>query len=163
MSDWIEIPVNGRWVITDGGALSLTVPYTNGDASESDERDGDGWKIEDVMCRGVSIGAVQTELPSLEITFTCVRVDTDSSVTIEHVIHRKGTWASPTSTYSGPSSRTHFKAAWQTYDGASWNEVGHYKYCTIAGKKTEKSPANEISVKLTAHAYASDWRSVTIP
>lgn len=163
MADLITIPSNGRWYITDGGALALAVPYTNGDIAEGEEREGDGWKTEVVMCRGVPIGAVQTERAPLDLTFTAVRVDTDSAVTIEHILHKKGAWASPTSTFSGPSARTHYTCAWQEYDGSTWNTKRSYKYCLLAGKNAEKTPANEISVKITAIPYADDWRTVTVP
>lgn len=165
MSDLITTPVNTRWKVTDGGALSLVIPYLNGDMVVAEARDATGWKHEVVMVRGVPLGPVQTERAPLEISGTAIRVDTDSAVTIEHVAYKKGTWASPTSTAASvsPSPITHYTLTRQEYDGSTWTDKDVFKYCTLVTKYSEKSPAEEIAVTFTAMPYADDWRTLTVP
>lgn len=166
MSDLITTPVNSRWKVTDGASLSLApIPYLNGDMVEAEERDATGWKQEVVMCRGVPLGPVNTERAPLEITGSAIRVDTDTAVSIETIAYKKGTWASPTSTSTSvsPSPITHYTLTRQEYDGSTWTDKVVYKYCTLMVKQSEKSPANEVSIKFTAMPYADDWCTRTVP
>lgn len=159
----LPTPRTGRIVITDGGSLSLTVPYSNADWAESGDVDVDGYETETVYARDTPIGEVTTKRSGKSIKFSALTIGSGFTVSIEDVVYKKGTWATPTSTAPGGtmSDLTHYTVAWQVNIGGTWTTQRRYAYCILKANTKEGSPSGSIDIDVKAVAYDDSWATYT--
>lgn len=163
MASKLITPRTGRLVISDGAALSATIPYTNGDFAESGDTDESGYEREVVYCRDDPMSAERTKRSGKKGKFTALATTADAAVTLEDIAYKKSTWASPTSTAASVSlsNLTHYQLDWQVLIGVTWTSMALYKYCLLTINRKEGSPAAMLDVDVEAIAYDDNWRTVT--
>lgn len=156
------LPVDGSITITDGGALSFTVAYEDGDFQFGDVNPTQKTR-QSFMKRGKVYAVRDVEDQPIEVTFTChaVHIIGDgTTATIGDVVLKKGPWSSATSTLPTTAGDAYCLTVKWTGErsnfGATADNSVTLKYCTLDLNFAEGVPG-KLSLKITAHTYSTDY------
>jgi hypothetical protein len=163
------VGIDGVLTIKDGAALSLAIPFTNGDFK------GAGWnagitsgrtamqEVTDFFARGKYIGSRYTKGKILEFSFTShmtALLGETGDPTLMDAVLRKGDWAAPSSTV--PAARgdvMHYTLEWaveRTDFGATNDRKVTMKYCEVTLDPAEGDDGSTWTVNVRAKPYSTD-------
>lgn len=153
------IPPDGQLVITDGAALTFTLPYEDGDISISGLTKGQK-AVQKFTTRGRGYAVRETEDQDVEISFTAHAVGLKSDGTtalISDIVNKIGVWSGATSTLPAAAGDAFcVTCTWtgeRTSYGASADAYLRLKYVHFDEDFSEGIPG-KISVKGTAYVMS---------
>ena len=160
------VPVDGKLVITDGGALSYEILYEDGDFSASNIKKAQKAVVA-FRDRGATYAVRETDDEEVEISFTAHAVamlgDGATAMPMD-IVARKGVWAAATSKLAttagdGYLLQVQFTGE-RTNFGATADTTLTLKYCNLALDFSEGIPG-KFSIKGKAFCISTDFISVT--
>jgi len=161
------IPVDGVITITDGGALSLTLSYEDGDFNVSGLNGQDQKSYVSFKSRGKTYAVRAVEDQDIEFSFTAhaVHIIGDGTTgTLGDVALRKGAWSSYTSKLAVANGDAKLvQVSWRgerTNFGATNDNVITMKYCALTLDFSEGVPG-KLSIKGTAFPISTDYLTIT--
>lgn len=160
------LPNDGTILISDGGLLTYTIAYEDGDYSISGLRRNQK-SIVVGKDRGENRWFRESEDQDLEISFSCQAIallgdsaSGGSTAMPSDVFLRLGVWAGATSTLPSSTGDVYaVKIRWtgeRTNFGASADTYVECKYCTCEMAFSEGVPG-KLTFKITAHKYSNDY------
>jgi hypothetical protein len=160
------IPRDGKITISDGGVLSLTGWYEDGDLSISGISAGQ-MQVKSYKSRGKTYSVRETEDQEQEIAFSAHLTGLfGDGVTAQllDVVRRKGLWAAFVSTLPAANGDAKLVTlTWQgerTNLGATSDSTFTLKYVHITADLSEGDPG-KISIKGTNYPLSTDWETVS--
>ena len=163
------VGIDGVLTIKDGAALTLALPFTNGDFKLPGLNGGltsgrtSMQEVTDFFARGKYIGSRYTKGKILECSFTAhltALTGETGDATILDVALRKNDWAAPTSTV--PVARgdvLHYTLEWaveRTDFGATNDRKITMKYCEVTIDVAEGDDGGTLTVNIRAKPYSTD-------
>jgi hypothetical protein len=160
------IPRDGKITITDGGVLSLTGWYEDGDLTISGISRGQ-MQVKSYKSRGKTYSVRDTEDMDQEIAFSAHLTGlTGDGITAQllDAIRRKGLWAAAVSTLPAANGDTYcLTITWQgerTNMGATSDSSFSLKYVHATADISEGDPG-KISIKGTNYPISTDYETVS--
>lgn len=161
------IPADGTITITDGGALSLTISYEDGDFSVTGLNGQDQKSYVSFKSRGKTYAVRAVEDVDIEFSFTghAIHIIGDGTTgTLGDVALRKGAWSSYTSKLASSAGDAKLvQVSWRgerTNFAASADNVITLKYCALTMDFAEGVPGR-LSIKGTAFPISTDYLTIT--
>lgn len=161
------IPVDGSVQITDGGALSLTLSYEDGDLSISGLNGQNQKSFQSFKARGKTYAVRAVEDVDIEFSFTChaVHIIGDGTTgTLGDAILKKAVWAAATSKLATTNGDAYLlQVRWtgeRTNFGATNDNVVTMKYCALTLDFSEGVPG-KLSVKGTCYPISTDYLTIS--
>ena len=161
------IPADGSTVITDGGALTLTVNYEDGDLSITGLNGQNQKSYQSFKHRGKTYAVRAVEDVDIEFSFTChaVHIIGDGTTgTLGDAILRKAVWSAATSKLASTAGDAYLlQVKWtgeRTNFGATNDNTVQVKYCSLTLDFSEGVPG-KFSVKGTCYPISTDYLTIT--
>jgi hypothetical protein len=159
------IPADGSLTITDGGALTFTLLYTDGDFQVTGLSAAQK-SAQEFKTRGKVYSVRDVEEQSMEFSFTAHATQIlgdGTTATLADVILKKGPWIAATSKLPAANGDTYcVQVAWtgeRSTFGATADNVVTLKYCHLVLDFAEGVPG-KLSVKGTAYTISTDFRTL---
>jgi len=168
------VGIDGILTIKDGAALSLAMPFTNGDFKLPGLNAGltsgrtSMQEVTDFFARGKYIGSRYTKGKVLEGSFTChltALLGEAADPSILDAVLRKVDWVAASSTI--PAARgdvMHFTLEWaveRTDFGATNDRKITLKYCEVTADIAEGDDGSVLTINFRAKPYSTDSIALT--
>lgn len=161
------IPKDGTITITDGGALSFTLTYEDGNLQISGLNGQDQKSYQSFKTRGKTYAVRAVEDVDIEFSFDCHAVGIigdGTTALIGDVALRKGVWAAYTSKLAAANGDAKLvQVSWtgeRSSLGATADSVVTMKYCGLTMDFAEGVPG-KISIKGTCYPISTDYLTIT--